>query len=254
MYVDTHAHIYLDEFREHWDQLISDCADVEVKKIYLPNIDETSIDQVHDLADKFPLVCKPMMGLHPCYVKGNYKDQLKLIKEQFAQRQYSAIGEIGIDLHWDLSFVKEQEQAFQAQIEWAIDLKLPIAIHSRKSLDETISAVEKNQNGQLSGVFHCFNGTVEQAKRIIDLGFFVGLGGVITFKNAGLEEMVKSLPQENIVLETDAPYLAPHPNRGKPNTPVYLPIIAEKVASFRSESIDDVKDYTTKNANLLFGI
>ncbi len=252
MYIDTHAHIYLDEFKKDWEGLIADCKEQNVIEIYLPNIDETSITQVHELASRYPETCKPMMGLHPCYVKENYKQQLETIYQQFDDNQYAAIGEIGIDLHWDLSFVKEQIQAFEQQIEWAKELKLPFAIHSRKSLNETISMVEKHQNGNLKGVFHCFNGTIEEANRIMDAGFMMGIGGVATFKNAGLDDMLAHIHENNIVLETDAPYLAPHPHRGKQNTPVYLPIIAHKLAEVREETINEVAAYTTKNARQLF--
>lgn len=252
MFIDTHAHIYLDEFKEEWDTMAHSFSEAGIDKVYLPNIDADSISDVNALADLHPNTCIPMMGLHPCYVKEDVTAQLEKIEAQLDRRTYAAIGEIGIDLHWDLSHVKEQQEAFEQQIKWALSRNMPIVIHSRKSLEETISTVEKYQDGTLTGIFHCFNGTIDQVQRIVELGFYMGLGGVITFKNAKLDEMVRAIPQENIVLETDAPYLSPHPNRGKRNTPMYLPIIAQKVADIRGETLEMVGKYTSGNSMNLF--
>lgn len=253
MLIDTHAHIYTDEFAKDIDSILQAARDAQVSKIYMPNIYRTSIDAMHHLADTYPDLCLPMMGLHPCYVKEDYKAQLAEFKTLHdSERTYYGVGEIGLDYYWDLTFKTQQKAAFETQINWGIELDLPIIIHSRDSLDDSIDMVSSLQNGSLSGVFHCFNGTIDQAKKALDCGFYLGLGGVITFKNAKLGDMVKYLPQDRIVLETDSPYLAPHPHRGSKNQSKYIPVIAEKVAEFREESFDVVAGYTTANANVLF--
>ncbi len=253
MLIDTHAHIYTDEFAKDIDSILQAARDAQVSKIYMPNIDRTSIDAMHHLADTYPDLCLPMMGLHPCYVEEDYKAQLAEFKALHdSERTYYGVGEIGLDYYWDLTFKTQQKAAFETQVNWGIELDLPIIIHSRDSLDDSIDMVSSLQNGSLSGVFHCFNGTIDQAKKALDCGFYLGLGGVITFKNAKLGDMVKYLPQDRIVLETDSPYLAPHPHRGSKNQSKYIPVIAEKVAEFREESFDVVAGYTTANANVLF--
>jgi TatD DNase family protein len=253
MFIDTHAHLYLDEFKKDIDEIITRAVEQDVRKIYLPNIDITSIEGVLELERKFPEHCFAMMGLHPCYVKEDYKEQLAAIELQFENHTFKAVGEIGIDLYWDKSFQSQQEEAFRLQIEWAKQKNLPIVIHSRDSLDLTLSIVEECQDGNLKGIFHCFNGTIEQSLRIKDLNFLVGLRGVITYKNAGLDEMIRQLDRQMIVLETDAPYLSPVPYRGKRNESSYIFTIAEKLAWIRDESLSEIKEYTTNNAQLLFG-
>lgn len=254
MLIDTHAHIYTDEFAKDIDSILQAARDAQVLKIYMPNIDRLSIDAMHHLADTYPDLCLAMMGLHPCYVKADYREQLAEFKALHdSDRTYHGVGEIGLDYYWDLTFKKEQKVAFDTQIHWGMELNLPIIIHSRDSLDDTIDMVSTLQDGSLNGVFHCFNGTIEQAKKALDCGFYLGLGGVITFKNAKLGDMVKYLPQDRILLETDSPYLAPHPHRGNKNESKYLPVIAEKVAEFREETFEAVAAYTTKNANQMFG-
>lgn len=252
--IDTHAHIYADELIKDIDTLLAEAKEVGVSQIFMPNIDMSSIEALHQLADEYPKVCMPMMGLHPCYVKDDYTDQLNTIREQYQSRTYYGVGEVGLDYYWDKTHIKQQKLAFEEQISWADSDQLPLIIHSRESLDDTIDMIASSQSGQLSGVFHCFNGTIQQAKAALDTGFYLGLGGVITFKNAKLDEMVAYLPQDRIVLETDAPYLAPHPYRGKTNQSKYLPVIAQKIGDMREQSLEIVSDYTSVNAKKLFKI
>jgi len=193
-----------------------------------------------------------MMGLHPCSVKSDYKAQLKRLKERLSAGNYIGVGEIGIDLYWDKTFVKEQEYAYRTQIEWAAELELPYVVHSRDSLDMTIGISEELQDGSHRGIFHCFNGTIEQAQRIMDMNFLMGIGGVVTFKNAGVDKVVANIPLEFIVLETDAPYLTPTPFRGKRNEPSYLTYIVNRIAEVKNVNVNTVKRITTENAMKLF--
>lgn len=250
--IDTHAHIYADELIKDIDTLLAEAKAVGVSQIFMPNIDTSSIEAMHKLGDDYPEVCMPMMGLHPCYVKEDYIEQLAVIRGHYKTRKYYGVGEVGLDYYWDKTFVKQQKLAFEEQIGWSDSDKLPLIIHSRDSLDDTISMVDSAQTGQLTGVFHCFNGTLQQAKKALDTGFFLGLGGVVTFKNAKLDEMVAYLPEDRIVLETDAPYLAPHPYRGKPNQSKYIPVIAQKIGDVRQEPLEKVAEYTSLNAKRLF--
>ena len=251
MYIDTHAHLYLEQFNDDIELLVEIIKE-EVNHVYLPNIDSSTIQDLHNLVTSFPDMMHPMMGIHPCSIKENYKAELKIAKKFLDEGTYCAIGEIGIDLHWDKTFHKEQVLAFREQIEWSRALKIPFVIHSRDSLDETISIVEEMQNGDLSGIFHCFNGTEEQGRRIQDIGFLIGIGGVITYKNAGVKENIKDLPLDMMVLETDSPYLAPVPFRGKRNQSNYIPIIADQLAFTKEVEIEKVREMTTKNAIKLF--
>lgn len=253
--IDTHAHIYLDEFVENADDLFRDLKIEGVEKVFMPNIDTTSIDSLNQMEEQYKNRAYSMMGLHPCYVKPeNYKEELKTIEQTLRSRTYWGVGEVGVDLYWDKTTYNIQKEVFDLQIEWAKDLRLPIIIHSRDSLDITIDMIQKQQNGNLTGIFHCFNGTQEQAKKIVDIGFYMGIGGVVTFKNAGVDKTVEKLTLDNIVLETDAPYLAPVPYRGKQNSPKYLPLIAKKVAACLDVTVDDVVKHTTHNAEIIFKI
>lgn len=251
-FIDTHAHIYLEEFNTDLNDLLQNAKNQFVEKIFMPNIDSSSIDDVHRVEELFPNQCYAMMGLHPCYVKENYEQELKIVEEWIAKRKYAAIGEIGIDLYWDKSTKTEQEIAFRRQIKWAGELGIPFVIHSRDSLDLTIDIVTELQKGQLTGIFHCFNGDAEQAKKIADVGFLMGIGGVATFKKAGVDKTVAQIDLEHLVLETDAPYLAPTPYRGKQNKPEYIPIIADKISDVQEISVEKVAKTTTENALNLF--
>lgn len=254
MFIDTHAHLYAEELIEDIDNVIKRAHNCEVNKIFMPNIDSSSIESMNKIAVKYPDVCYPMMGLHPCYVKENYKSELDRLVAELDATTYYGIGETGIDLHWDVTFKKEQIDSYEFQIELSRKHNLPIVIHSRESLDLTIEIIKKHQDGALKGIFHCFNGTIDQCKKVADLGFMMGLGGVITFKKANLGDMVEYLPKEYLLLETDAPYLSPTPHRGKTNESSYIPLVAMKIAEFKDISIDEVKEITSNNAQNLFGI
>jgi len=253
MLIDTHTHIYLDDFSEDIQELMHACKKQNISKLYLPNIDSTTIVPLHKLVDAFPEQCFPMMGLHPCYVKESWKDELAISEENLRNGNYLGVGEIGIDLYWDKSFKKEQIEVFCRHLEIAKELKLPVSIHSRDALEITISEVRNLHDESLRGVFHCFNGTAEQAKEILDLdGFYMGIGGVVTYKNAGVDKVVKNIPLDRLVLETDAPYLPPVPFRGKRNEPAYLVHIASKIAEIKEIYLDEVAEITSKTANSIF--
>ena len=252
MYIDTHAHLYLEQFTEDIQEVLDKSKNSGVEKIFLPNINSDTIEAMNQLAFDNPDFCYPMIGLHPCYVKENYKEELLRLEEELTNRTYFGIGETGIDLYWDVTHKKQQIEAFEFQIELAKQYQLPIIIHSRDCLDLTLDIIESNQNGHLTGIFHCFNGDKAQCKRAADMGFHMGLGGVITFKKANLGEMVSYAPQEYLLLETDSPYLSPTPHRGKRNESSFLPLVAMKVAEFRAQPVIGVRDYTTFNAEKLF--
>jgi TatD DNase family protein len=204
------------------------------------------------LEAQYPDNCYAMMGVHPCYVNENVAQELTIVEEWLGKRPFKAIGEIGLDFHWDTTYSEQQYQAFRRQLELARSYSLPVAIHSRESTRECIDEVKSLQDGRLSGVFHCFSGTLEEAKEIIDLGFYLGIGGVVTFKKSGLDKLLEQIDMEHIILETDAPYLAPVPYRGKRNESAYIPLIGEKIADIKNLKIADVAAITTSNALKLF--
>jgi len=257
MLIDTHAHLYDDQFENEWDLQIENGLNKGVKKILLPNIDVQSIQKMEQLVAQFPSICYPMMGLHPCYVKPeNWKEELDLIKNKLYKnpKNYIAVGEIGIDLYWDKSTLNIQQQAFVEQIKWAKELQLPIAIHARDSFDELFELLDIYNDDQLKGVFHCFTGTLEQGKKILQYGGFkIGIGGVVTFKNSPLPEVLLALGIDTIILETDAPYLAPAPHRGKRNEPSYVSLVAEKLSDVFKLSVNEIAHITSQNAIQLFG-
>lgn len=251
-FIDTHAHIYDSKFEEDISKVLEQCREADVEQIYMPNIDHTSIDGMLELEHRYPTQCKPMMGLHPTSVKKNFEKELYIVEEWLQRRRFAAVGEIGLDYYWDTSFAEQQQEAFRIQIGWAKEFGLPIVIHTRDSFEDSIEIVEELHDERLRGVFHCFTGTVEEAKRIKAAGFYVGLGGVATFKNGGMDQVIPDLPAEQIVLETDSPYLAPVPHRGKRNEPTYIPLIAKKVAEYRQTDIEEIAEITTSNATALF--
>lgn len=252
MFIDTHAHIYSEEFIDDLELMISNAHTHGITDIYMPNIDSSSIARMLWIQDNFE-GCHATIGLHPCYVKENYKDELKTMENWLGKASFVGVGEIGIDLYWDKTYVDAQYEAFSFQISMAKDAGLPIIIHSRESLDLTIQAVSDLQDGRLKGIFHCFNGNLDQAKKIIDLGFYMGIGGVITYKNAGVDKVVEALTVDHLVLETDAPYLTPVPHRGKRNESAYISIIAQKIAEIKSCKIEEIASATTFNAKMIFG-
>jgi TatD DNase family protein len=261
MLIDTHSHIYLAEFDLDRHEMLERAEKEGVSKILLPAIDSTTHDLMLKLEDDNPSTCLSMMGLHPCSVKENYKDELKIARNYLDKRTFKAVGEIGLDFYWDKTFTDQQYAAFHEQIEWALHFDLPIVIHSRNSTDECIKVVTEHQKaclpdrqGKLKGVFHCFSGDVDQARQVIDLGFYLGIGGVVTFKNSGLDKVMETVSLENIVLETDAPYLAPVPFRGKRNEPSYLKYVVEKLVGIKKTSIETISEITTANAEKLFNL
>lgn len=252
MLIDTHAHLYAKAFDKDREEMLERARQQGIEQFLLPNIDQHSIAGMLDLEAAHPGVCFAMMGLHPCSVKENVEEELAIVKKWLDQRDFLAVGEIGIDLYWDKTFVKEQQMAFLRQVEWALELDRPIVIHARDSIDMLIELVQEVQNGQLRGVFHCFTGNVEQARKIMDLGFYLGIGGVLTFKNAGLDKTLYELPLDRIILETDAPYLSPVPFRGKRNESAYVHQVAAKLALIKELDLKVIAQTTTTNARQLF--
>ena len=252
IFTDTHTHLYLEEFDQDRREVIEKATGSGVKYMMLPNIDSTSISTMLALADEFPGNCFPMMGLHPTSVKENFRDELAIVEEQLQERKFYGIGECGIDLYWDKTFAKEQEYVFRHHIELALSYNLPLIVHIRESFNEVIRILRDVNKPDLRGIFHCFSGSPEQAKQATGLGFSLGLGGVITFKNNRMQETLKHVDMKHLVLETDAPFLAPMPYRGKRNDPSYIPIIAEKVAEIKGISPEEVARNTTENARKLF--
>jgi TatD DNase family protein len=252
-FIDTHTHLYDDQFDADREAIIQKSLDAGVSKMYLPNCDSSTIEPMMAMAEKWPEHCFPMMGVHPCYIKENYKEELKLAESWLSKASFSAIGEIGLDYYWDTTFVSQQKEAFNLQMDWALGLNLPIVIHTRESLQDGIDMVKAKQTGTLKGIFHCFGGTLEEAKQIIDLGFYLGIGGVATFKKSTLPDVLSQIPLEHLVIETDAPYLAPTPYRGKRNESSYIPLIGAKIAEIKNCSIEEVAQITTKNAGFIFG-
>jgi TatD DNase family protein len=253
MLIDTHAHLYAKEFDFDRDAMIARAIRQGIEKFYLPNVDLESIPRMLELEAKYPERCFAMMGLHPCSVEADYKLVLTEIEKQLFARKFVAVGEIGLDYYWSKEFVEQQKDAFRMQCRWAIELDLPIIIHARESLDDLIQIVkEEKKDERLRGIFHCFGGSNEQAQKIIQLGFWMGIGGVLTYKKSGLDEIVKDIPLEWLVLETDAPYLTPVPHRGKRNESAYLRFVAEKLAEVKGISLEELATITTENTLRIF--
>lgn len=254
MLIDTHSHIYSEDFMHDRDEVLQRAFDSGVKKIILPNIDSGSIRHMLGLSDAYPQLCYPLMGLHPTSVDEDYKEELKAVEYWLEKRKFYGIGEIGIDLYWDQKFKAEQVSAFRHQLKLAKSNKLPVVIHVRNSFDETFEIVKEEQDGTLKGIFHCFTGDNNEAKKITDLGFLLGIGGVLTFKNSTLDETLKNVDIANIVLETDAPYLSPVPRRGKRNESAYLVYVAQKLAEIYNTPFNQIAEITTANARSVFEI
>lgn len=250
--IDTHTHLYLKEFAADIEAVIQRAEAEGVYKFYLPAIDSTETDAMLELEKKFPGKCMSMAGLHPCSVKKNYKEELIKVEQMLLQRKFASIGETGLDFYWDTSFMKEQYESLHMQAGWALQYNLPLVLHTRNAMQETIDVIKQYNGKGLKGIFHCFSGTLQNAKDIIDQGFFLGIGGVITYKNSGLAEVIKEVDMEHIVLETDAPYLTPVPFRGKRNESSYLKYIVQKIAEIKNISIEEVARQTTKNAEKIF--
>ena len=252
--IDTHCHLYLSAFKNDIDAIIKRGEDIGVQKFYLPAIDSSETDNMLLLEKKFPGKCMAMMGLHPCSVKENYKTELEHAAKQLSNRKFAAVGEIGLDFHWDKAFTEQQYDAFRTQIQWALQYNLPIVIHTRDAMNETIDVVKEYVDKGTRGIFHCFSGNYENAKTIIDAGFYLGIGGVLTYKNAGLAEVIAKIDLQHIVLETDSPYLTPAPFRGKQNESSYLKYILEKLAAIKNVTVEEVAAITTANAEKIFSL
>ena len=251
---DTHTHLYSEKFDADRKEVIQRAIDAGISRFFIPAIDSSYTHKMYELETAYPENMFLMMGLHPTSVKENYKEELKHVFDQLNKRKFVAIGEIGIDLYWDKTYLKEQQDAFQTQIKWAKEFKIPIVIHCRDSFDEIFEILEKEKGENLFGIFHCFTGTYEQAQRAIDYNMKLGIGGVVTFKNGKIDQFLHKIPLKNIVLETDAPYLAPTPHRGKRNKSSYLLLIAQKLADIYQVDVKTIAEITTQNSIDLFGV
>ncbi len=251
--IDTHSHIYQEDFDEDRTDVIARAAHAGIRQILLPNIDVESIPKMNRLSAEYPDSCFPMMGLHPTSVGEDYQKQLDIIHSWFSKQPYIAVGEIGLDLYWDKTHLREQIEAFETQLQWSIELDLPVVIHNRDAFIHVMNSIRKTGANRLRGIFHSFGGTKEELDEILALPhFLVGINGVVTFKNSGLSEVLKDCPIEKIVLETDAPYLSPVPFRGKRNEPVYMLHTAEKLAAIFSTGVEEIARQTTGNVKRLF--
>lgn len=250
--IDTHAHLYAGAFSGDTEAMIQRARALGVEYALLPNVDEASIEAMLALEAAYPDFCFAMMGLHPCSVDADYKKQLDVVRLWLDKRPFLAVGEIGIDLYWDKTYIEEQKDAFRTQARWAMELGAPVSIHARESLDVLIELTSEIQDGRFNGVFHCFTGNLSQAKQVIDLGFLLGIGGVLTYKNSDLAAVLKEVPLDYIVLETDAPYLPPVPHRGKRNESAYVELVAARLAEVYGITAEEVGRITSNNAAKLF--
>jgi TatD DNase family protein len=252
--IDTHCHIFAEEFKHDRDEAIFRARHAGVKKILMPNIDLESVQALKDTHEEYLDLCLPMMGLHPCSVKENYREQLDKIHTYLEDGHYVGVGEIGLDYYWDMTFAEQQREAFREQLRWAKLYKKPVVIHTRNSFEDALKIVQEEKDENLTGVFHCFSGTAEDAQKVIETGFYMGIGGVVTFKNGGLDKVLPDIPLDYLLLETDSPYLSPVPYRGKRNEPSYLTLIAQKMAEIKGIPVEEIKEQTTENAVKLFGL
>lgn len=248
--IDTHCHLYLEEFDSDLPELMNRADKARVSRIYLPSLDSAHFQPMMALEKKYPDRCFPMIGIHPCYVKENFEEELAFMKSELEKRPFAAIGEIGLDYYWDRKFDEYQMIAFLEQVKMAQKHRLPIVIHSRSSMNETIDVLQRYEG--LKGIFHCFSGTEENARDIINCGLVLGIGGVVTYKNAGLDKVVATLPLDKMVLETDAPYLTPVPYRGKRNESSYLQYVVKKIAEIKNITVEEVAAVTTATARSVF--
>jgi TatD DNase family protein len=253
-FIDSHAHIYAEQFKTDRDEAISKASAAGVTQILMPNIDHTSVEVMLRTESDHPETCLAMMGLHPCSVQKHFEQELYGVENWLAKRKFIAIGETGIDLYWDKTFLAQQQEALRIQLGWARQYQIPIVLHTRDAFDETYQLVKEAQDGTLRGVFHCFSGTAEEAEKGIKAGFYLGIGGVATFKNGGLDKVLPDIPLDKILLETDCPYLAPAPHRGKRNEPAYLPLIARRVAEIKGVALAELAHQCTENTKKLFNL
>jgi TatD DNase family protein len=253
-FIDTHTHLYSEEFDADQDQAIKNAIQVGVSHFFIPAIDSSCTETMYALEQKFPNHIFLMMGLHPTYVKENYLDELAHVENQLKQRKFYAIGEIGIDLYWDKTFLEAQKIAFKRQIQLAKKYKLPIVIHCRTAFDEIFEVLETEKGADLFGIFHCFSGNHEQALQAISYNMKLGIGGVVTFKNGQIDQFLDKIDLKHLVLETDSPYLAPVPHRGKRNESAYLPLIANKLTTIYNLPLETIAEITSQNAKQVFGL
>ncbi|MEO6682821.1 MAG: TatD family hydrolase [Ginsengibacter sp.] len=251
--IDTHTHLYVSEFKDDIEAVIERATKEGVEKFYLPSIDSTESEALLQLEKQFPQQIFAMAGLHPCYVKEDYKEELSKVEQQLTKRKFAAIGETGLDFYWDTTFKNEQYESLRTQAEWAIKYNTPLVLHTRNAMQETIDVIKSYSDNNLRGIFHCFSGTKEDAQEIIKMGFLLGIGGVLTYKNSGLDKVVQEIDLSHLVLETDAPYLSPVPFRGKRNESSYLKYICEKLAEIKQINAEEVARITTENAEKMFG-
>ena len=252
--IDTHCHLYLEEFKTDITDVIKRAEAEGVNKFYLPAIDSAETENIFLLEKKFPGKCFAMMGLHPCSVKANYLIEISLVEEWLSKRKFAAVGEIGLDFYWDKTFIEQQFEAFRIQIGLSLQYNLPIVIHTRNAMQETIDVVKEFVPKGVRGIFHCFGGSYQNAKEIIGAGFYLGIGGVLTYKKSGLAEVLEKIDLQHIVLETDSPYLTPVPFRGKRNESSYLKYVVEKLAEIKNVLVEEVAAITTSNAEKIFGL
>lgn len=251
--IDSHTHLYLSQFDHDRHAMVERARKIGVTQFFLPAIDSETTDAMLNMEAEFPGECHSMMGLHPCSVRANYREELSHVENWLSKRRFAAVGEIGLDFYWEKTFLSEQSEAFRVQIEWALQYQMSINIHTRNAMQETINVVNEYKGRGLRGIFHCFGGSYESAKQIIDAGFFLGIGGVVTYKNAGLPEVLKKIPLEYLVLETDAPYLTPVPFRGMRNECSYLQYIVQKLEEIYQRNAEEIGEITTANCLRLYG-
>lgn len=252
-FVDTHSHIFLDNFKQDIDEVIKRAVDNGVEKIYCPNVDLGTIEALDNLCAKYPTTCFPLMGIHPESIKDDFENQLIKIDNLLSTGKYIGVGEVGIDLYWDKTYAEQQKIAFREQVRLAKKYNLPVIIHTRNAFNEVFEVIDNENDKSLKGIFHCFTGNHKQAQKIIEYGNFkIGIGGVLTFKNSGLAEVIANVDLDNIVLETDAPFLSPAPKRGKRNEPAYLLYVAKKLAEIKNVDLELIADVTTKNAEFIY--
>lgn len=254
IFIDSHTHLYLENFNDDRDKVMENAISKGIKYMLLPAIDKSTFKEMKQLTSEYPENCFPMIGVHPTSIKENYLEELELVEKELEKGGYCAIGEIGIDLYWDKTFAEQQKLAFRHQLQLSKKHNLAVAIHTRDSFDDVYKIVKEEQDGRLKGVFHCFVGNLEEAQKIIDLNFLMGIGGVVTFKNSGLDKTVKDIPLDNILLETDSPFLTPTPFRGRRNESAYIKLIAEKIAEIKDIEIEKVAEITTYNCVDLFNL
>ena len=250
--IDSHCHLYSEEFREDREAMLERALGAGIQRFYMPAIDSSTHASMLDVETRYPGRVHSMMGLHPCSVKENYAEELNIIQQLLTEKKFAAIGETGLDFYWDKTFVQQQYEAFEKQIRLALQYHLPIVLHTRNAMRECIDVIAKHKQPGLKGIFHCFGGTLQEANEIISLGFLLGIGGVVTYKNGGLDKVLPDVSLEHLVLETDAPYLAPVPYRGKRNEPAYLAHIGQRIADIKNIPVEEVTTATTANAMQVF--